>query len=173
MRLYLRTRAQNLTPSAQRKRSPCLQADERVARIVGIARRPFDPSQYGWDKMEYRRGDVRDPAALKEAFEGADNFGFLLAGVPNLAASQDPANYLTIYHADSDDYAHVDREGARVNDGIAAALVWGLAERPERLAPRQTPAQVREVLKATKLDEAIEWLGLKAFQPGGKRRPRR
>ncbi|HYH25182.1 MAG TPA: epimerase, partial [Blastococcus sp.] len=46
---------------------PLLQADERIGRIVGIARRPFDPAAQGWTKMEYRQGDVRDPAALREA----------------------------------------------------------------------------------------------------------
>jgi nucleoside-diphosphate-sugar epimerase len=51
---------------------PLLQDDEKVTRIIGIARRPFDPAEHGWTKMEYRRGDVRDPAALEEAFAGAD-----------------------------------------------------------------------------------------------------
>jgi nucleoside-diphosphate-sugar epimerase len=51
---------------------PLLQDDEKVARVIGIARRPFDPAEHGWTKMEYRRGDVRDPAALEEAFAGAD-----------------------------------------------------------------------------------------------------
>jgi nucleoside-diphosphate-sugar epimerase len=51
---------------------PCLEADDRVARIVGVARRPFDPRAQGWAKMTYRRGDVRDPAALDAAFAGAD-----------------------------------------------------------------------------------------------------
>ena len=37
---------------------PLLQADDRIARIVGIARRPFDPAEHGWTKMEYRQGDV-------------------------------------------------------------------------------------------------------------------
>src|SRR5438270_4064127 len=62
---------------------PLLQAEPRVARIVGIARRPFDPSSHGWDKMEYRRGDVRDQAALEEAFEGADvvvHLAFMITG---------------------------------------------------------------------------------------------
>ena len=52
--------------------SPLLQDDERIARVIGIARRPFDPAEHGWTKMEYRRGDVRDPAALAESFAGAD-----------------------------------------------------------------------------------------------------
>ncbi len=51
---------------------PLLQDDDRIGRIVGIARRPFDPAERGWTKMEYRRGDVRDPDALHEAFAGAD-----------------------------------------------------------------------------------------------------
>ncbi len=46
---------------------PLLQADERIARIVGIARRPFDANEHGWTKMTYRQGDVRDRAALEEA----------------------------------------------------------------------------------------------------------
>ena len=43
---------------------PLLQADDRIARIIGIARRPFDPDQHGWSKLDYRQGDVRDPDAL-------------------------------------------------------------------------------------------------------------
>jgi hypothetical protein len=46
---------------------PLLQADDRVTRIVGIARRLFDPATYGWTKMEYRPGEVRDPSALRDA----------------------------------------------------------------------------------------------------------
>ncbi len=63
--------------------TPLLEADERVARIVGIARRPFDPNEHGWTKMEYRRGDVRDPGALAAAFAGADvvvHLAFLIVG---------------------------------------------------------------------------------------------
>ena len=62
---------------------PLLQAEDRVTRIVGIARRPFDPAAYGWTKLEYRRGDVRDQAALRDAFAGADvvvHLAFLVTG---------------------------------------------------------------------------------------------
>jgi len=62
---------------------PLLEADDRIARVVGIARRPFDPSREGWSKMEYRRGDVRDPATLERAFEGADvviHLAFMITG---------------------------------------------------------------------------------------------
>src|SRR3954464_14687199 len=62
---------------------PLLEADDRVERIVGIARRPFDPAERGWTKMEYRQGDVRDADALREAFDGADvvvHLAFLITG---------------------------------------------------------------------------------------------
>jgi nucleoside-diphosphate-sugar epimerase len=51
---------------------PLLQQDDRVGRVIGIARRPFDPAERGWTKMDYRRGDVRDAAALTTSFDGAD-----------------------------------------------------------------------------------------------------
>lgn len=62
---------------------PLLQADGQVDRIVGIARRPFHPAEHGWTKLEYRRGDVRDAAALADAFAGADvvvHLAFLITG---------------------------------------------------------------------------------------------
>ncbi len=62
---------------------PLLQDDDRVDKVVGIARRPFDPGRHGWSKMVYRQGDVRDPDALEEAFRGADvvvHLAFLIVG---------------------------------------------------------------------------------------------
>jgi nucleoside-diphosphate-sugar epimerase len=62
---------------------PLLEAEARVARIVGIARRPFDPQAEGWTKMTYRQGDVRDPDALRKAFAGADvvvHLAFMITG---------------------------------------------------------------------------------------------
>src|SRR5262249_28547476 len=35
-----------------------------------------------------------------DAIDGTDNFDFLLSGVPNLVANQDPAPYLPQYHAE-------------------------------------------------------------------------
>jgi nucleoside-diphosphate-sugar epimerase len=62
---------------------PLLEAEPSVARIVGIARRPFDPAEHGWNKMEYRQGDVRDQDALRAAFQGADvvvHLAFVITG---------------------------------------------------------------------------------------------
>jgi nucleoside-diphosphate-sugar epimerase len=62
---------------------PLLQEDDRVSRVVGVARRPFDPAAQGWHKMEYRQGDVRDRSALEDAFAGVDvvvHLAFLIVG---------------------------------------------------------------------------------------------
>jgi nucleoside-diphosphate-sugar epimerase len=71
---------------------PLLQADERVDRIVGIARRPFDPAEHGWTKMAYRQGDVRDPASLERAFRGADvvvHLAFLITGTASRSTTRE------------------------------------------------------------------------------------
>jgi len=49
-----------------------LERSRKVKRIVGMARRPFDPESQGWKKTEYRRGDVQDRASVDDAVKGAD-----------------------------------------------------------------------------------------------------
>jgi len=46
---------------------------------------------------------------------GADNFDFILAGVPNLVANQEPATYGPNYHARSDEFAQCDLRQLRRN----------------------------------------------------------
>jgi hypothetical protein len=101
-------------------------------------------------------GATDDPT---EAIDGTDNFDFLLSGVPNLVANQDWAPYLPNYHAESDVFDWVNTREAKTNDAIAAVLVWGLAESPERPAPRQTRAEVEELLKASHLEEQMKAFG--------------
>jgi UDP-glucose 4-epimerase len=49
-----------------------LERSPEVGRIVGMARRYFDPSTHGWEKVEYRRGDILDRTAVEELVDGAD-----------------------------------------------------------------------------------------------------
>jgi nucleoside-diphosphate-sugar epimerase len=49
-----------------------LERSRGVKRIVGMARRPFDPKEAGWKKTEYRQGDVRDADSVRDAVKGAD-----------------------------------------------------------------------------------------------------
>ncbi|MDT4937478.1 MAG: UDP-glucose 4-epimerase [Pseudonocardiales bacterium] len=43
-----------------------------VTRILGMARRPFDPAAHGWRKTEYRQGDILDRAAVDALVADAD-----------------------------------------------------------------------------------------------------
>jgi UDP-glucose 4-epimerase len=49
-----------------------LERDPAVGAVRGMARRAFDPSAEGWEKVAYRRGDILDPGSLAELFDGAD-----------------------------------------------------------------------------------------------------
>lgn len=49
-----------------------LERDPRIDRVIGMARRPFEPSSRGWRKTEYRRGDILDRAAVAELVTEAD-----------------------------------------------------------------------------------------------------
>src|SRR5918992_2520472 len=48
-----------------------LERSRAVRRIVGMARRPFEPGERGWRKTEYRQGDVTDTASVRELVDGA------------------------------------------------------------------------------------------------------
>lgn len=49
-----------------------LERAPEVERVIGMARRPFDLAGQGWEKTEYRRGDVLDREAVAELVDGAD-----------------------------------------------------------------------------------------------------
>jgi len=87
-----------------------------------------------------------------DALDGTDNFDFLLSGVPNLVANQDPLPYLPDYHAESDVYERVNAHQAKANAAIASVLIWQLANSSDRLGKRQTRSEVEKLLKQTKLD---------------------
>src|SRR3954468_6989069 len=49
-----------------------LEADPGVGRIIGMARRPFDPKSRGWSKTEYRQGDILDRDSVDALVAGTD-----------------------------------------------------------------------------------------------------
>ena len=49
-----------------------LERRPEVERVLGMARRPFDPAEEGWEKVAYRRGDILDRGALAALFDSAD-----------------------------------------------------------------------------------------------------
>jgi len=49
-----------------------LERSRAIKRVVGMARRPFDPAEQGWKKTEYHQGDVQDAASVADTVKGAD-----------------------------------------------------------------------------------------------------
>lgn len=49
-----------------------LEKSSRVGRVIGMARRPFNPGARGWKKTEYREGDILDRASVDALVAGAD-----------------------------------------------------------------------------------------------------
>jgi hypothetical protein len=87
-----------------------------------------------------------------DAIDGTDNLDFLLSGVPNLVATQDATSYLPDYHAESDTLDKVNLRELKANTAVASALVWWLAENPERFGRRLSRQEVQKLLVETKLD---------------------
>lgn len=62
-----------------------LERSRGVARVIGMARRPFDPDKLGWKKVIYRRGDVLDRQAVADLVDEADvvvHLAFIIMGGP-------------------------------------------------------------------------------------------
>jgi UDP-glucose 4-epimerase len=60
-----------------------LEREPEVERVIGMARREFDPSSYGWVKTEYRRGDILDRSAVEALVAEADvvvHLAYLIMG---------------------------------------------------------------------------------------------
>ncbi|HYP22021.1 MAG TPA: NAD-dependent epimerase/dehydratase family protein [Actinomycetota bacterium] len=60
-----------------------LERTPEVERVLGMARRPFDPKRMGLRKLEYRRGDVLNRASVDALVEEADvvvHLAFLIMG---------------------------------------------------------------------------------------------
>ena len=90
-----------------------------------------------------------------EAESGTDNLDFLLEGVPTLVANQEPANYMLNYHAQSDTFDKVDIAELKKHVAIAAVTAYALADREERIGPRQSRAEVEQLLKDTGLEKGM------------------
>jgi UDP-glucose 4-epimerase len=60
-----------------------LERSRSIARVIGMARRPFDPAQQGWRRTEYRRGDVLDRNSVEALVAEADvvvHLAFVIVG---------------------------------------------------------------------------------------------
>jgi len=79
-----------------------LEHNPAVDGIVGMARRPFDPSALGWTKTTYRRGDILDRQAVDELVADADvviHLAFIIMGSREESARVNLAGARNVFEA--------------------------------------------------------------------------
>ena len=133
--------------------------DEGTGQITGWSLGGREDVAQEFDRLAQPLSAFHAGQQTTDAFYGTDNFDFLLEGVPTLVANQVEANYLPNYHASSDTFDKVDLGALRQHVAITAALIYELADAPERLGPRQSRAEIEELLRRTHLDEQMKTFG--------------
>jgi carboxypeptidase Q len=133
--------------------------DSGTGRVTGY-------SLNGREDLEQRVTQVLAPLAswgveqhTLDAGDGTDNLDFLLEGVPNLVANQDESNYMVNYHASTDTLDKVDMRALQLHVAIAAVTTFGIADRPQRIGPRQTRTEIEALMRRTGLDKQLQDLG--------------
>ncbi len=136
--------------------------DRGAGRVTGYA-------LGGRKGMEKRLREALVPAAPLGALHdtygarlGDENFEFLLEGVPNLVADRAPA-------ADSGVFSKARIAILKHQAALAALTAYGIADFPERLAPRQSRAEVENLLAQTGLEKEMKARGIWSFWREAKR----
>lgn len=104
-----------------------------------------------------------------DASTGTDHMDFLLEGVPTLLANQAEANYMVNYHASSDTFDKVDLFALKRHAAYAAVTVVGIANRQDRLGPRQSREAIEALLEETGLDVQMKAFGMWEDWEAGRR----
>jgi len=79
-----------------------LEQHPEVERVVGMARRPFDPAAHGWTKAEYRQGDILDRDAVDALVADADivvHLAFIIMGSRDESARVNLAGTCNVFEA--------------------------------------------------------------------------
>ncbi len=79
-----------------------LEQHPEVERVIGMARRPFDPAAHGWTKAEYRQGDILDRDAVDALVADADivvHLAFIIMGSRDESARVNLAGTRNVFEA--------------------------------------------------------------------------
>ena len=79
-----------------------LDRDPVVDRIIGMARRPFDPAGQGWTKTEYRQGDITERSDVDDLVADADvvvHLAFIIMGTREESARVNLAGTRNVFEA--------------------------------------------------------------------------
>lgn len=79
-----------------------LERDPNVERIIGMARRPFDPAAHGWTRTSYQQGDILDRDAVDALVAQADvvvHLAFIIMGSREESARVNLAGTRNVFEA--------------------------------------------------------------------------
>jgi UDP-glucose 4-epimerase len=79
-----------------------LERSREVGRVLGMARRAFDPAARGWKKVSYRRGDVLDEQAVADLVKDADvvvHLAFIIMGGASESSAVNLAGSRNVFRA--------------------------------------------------------------------------
>ena len=79
-----------------------LEGSDEVERIVGMARRPFDPASLGWRKTEYRQGDITSREDVDALVRDADvvvHLAFIVLGASDRTRDINLEGSRTVFRA--------------------------------------------------------------------------
>src|SRR5581483_1122521 len=79
-----------------------LEREPAVEKIVGMARRPFDPTTHGWTKTTYQQGDILDRDAVDALIADADvvvHLAFVIMGTREESARVNLAGTRNVFEA--------------------------------------------------------------------------
>jgi UDP-glucose 4-epimerase len=145
----------------------CLERSHEVARVLAMARRPFDPAEHGLTKTEYRQGDVLDHGELDELVAGADvvvHLAFVIIG------GQEETQRVNLEGSRNVFEAAVSAEAKRLIYASSVAAYGFHADNPqpltEDIAPRGTDRHYYSAQKAELegvLEEVLEGSDTQAY----------
>jgi nucleoside-diphosphate-sugar epimerase len=138
-----------------------LERSRSVRRIVGMARRPFDPASRRWRKTEYRQGDVLDRGSVEDLVAEADvvvHLAFLILG------SHDETREVNLRGSRNVFQAAVGAPGVKRLVYASSVAAYGFHDEPDRpdlftedVAPRGTESFYYSAQKA-ELESALDEL---------------
>ena len=143
-----------------------LDADPAVDRVLGMARRQFDPGSMGLTKTEYRQGDVLDREAVDALVADADvlvHLAFIILGGRDETRSINLEGSRNVFEAARGVQAarlHVVGRRVRLPRRQPAAADRG---RPRRAAPTSTTTRRRRRSSRQTLHEALDGADVETY----------
>lgn len=114
-----------------------LDRSTQVGRIIGMARRPFDPAAHGWKKVEYRQGDILDRDAVDALVKGADvvvHLAFIIVAGRGQSREINLAGSRNVFEATA-------AAGAKRLVYTSSVAAYGFSDEASELLTEDTPAQ--------------------------------